>query len=148
VRGVHPGDAPPQPIGIWVGAYGPRMLRMIGRKADGWVPSFGRVSVDDLRAGQSTIDEAASAAGRDPSAIRRVLNIGGTISRSGSGDRAEPPTRVGQIGGLAGPPSYWHELLGGLAQISFDAFVFWPIEASVEQIERLAHEVAPALRDA
>jgi hypothetical protein len=104
--------------------------------------------VDDLRAGQSTIDEAATAAGRDPSTIRRVLNIGGTISRSGPGDRAEPPTRVGQIGGLAGPPSYWHELLGGLAQIGFDAFVFWPIEASVEQTERLAHEVAPALRDA
>jgi alkanesulfonate monooxygenase SsuD/methylene tetrahydromethanopterin reductase-like flavin-dependent oxidoreductase (luciferase family) len=39
VAGVRPGPAPAHPIGIWVGAYGPRMLRLVGRLADGWVPS-------------------------------------------------------------------------------------------------------------
>lgn len=147
VRGVHPGDAPPHPIGIWVGAYGPRMLRLIGRHADGWVPSYGRASVEDLRSAHAVIDEAAVEAGRDPAAIRRVLNIGGQITGPDAADRPEPGQTVGQLGGgLAGPPEYWRDLLAGLAEIGFDAFVFWPTEPSAEQIERLADEVAPALR--
>jgi alkanesulfonate monooxygenase SsuD/methylene tetrahydromethanopterin reductase-like flavin-dependent oxidoreductase (luciferase family) len=146
LRGVHPGDAPPHPIGIWVGAYGPRMLRLIGHRADGWVPSYGRTPVEDLRTAHAVIDEAATAAGRAPSTIRRVLNIGGTITASGVGDRAAPPRSVGQIDGLAGPASYWLEFLVGLAELGFDAFVFWPMEPSAEEIERFAHEVAPALR--
>lgn len=147
VRGVHPGDAPPHRIGIWVGAYGPRMLRLIGRRADGWVPSYGRASVEDLRRAHAVIDEAAVEAGRDPAAIRRVLNIGGQITGPGAGDPPELGRSVGQLGGgLAGPPEYWLDLLGGLAEIGFDAFVFWPMEPSAEQIERLADEVAPALR--
>ena len=36
---VKPGPAPGHRIGIWVGAFGPRMLSLIGRLADGWVPS-------------------------------------------------------------------------------------------------------------
>lgn len=39
LRGAQPGPPPPHPIGIWVGAYKPRMLRLTGRLADGWFPS-------------------------------------------------------------------------------------------------------------
>src|SRR3954465_9651587 len=28
--GLHPGPAPAHPIGIWLGAYGPRMVRLLG----------------------------------------------------------------------------------------------------------------------
>lgn len=148
VRGVHPGDVPPHPIGVWVGAYGPRMLRLIGRRADGWVPSYGRAPVEDLGRAHAVIDAAAVEAGRDPAAIRRVLNIGGRITVPGAGDRPEPERSVGQLGGgLAGPSDYWLELLGGLAEIGFDAFVFWPMEPTAVQVERLAHEIAPALRE-
>jgi alkanesulfonate monooxygenase SsuD/methylene tetrahydromethanopterin reductase-like flavin-dependent oxidoreductase (luciferase family) len=147
VRGVHPGDAPPHPIGIWVGAYGPRMLRLIGRRADGWVPSYGRAPVEDLRSAHTVIDEAAVEAGRDPAAIQRVLNIGGQITGPGAGHRPEPGRSVGQLGGgLAGPPEYWLDLLGGLTEIGFDAFVFWPTEPSAEQVELLPEEVARILR--
>src|SRR6266545_4963193 len=41
VRGYHPGPAPAHGIEIWIGAYKPRMLRLIGRLADGWLPSVG-----------------------------------------------------------------------------------------------------------
>src|ERR671923_117292 len=37
VKGLHPGPPPAHPIEIWVGAYKPRMLNLIGRLADGWV---------------------------------------------------------------------------------------------------------------
>src|SRR5207237_1109658 len=63
-------------IGIWLGAYKPRMLSLVGRLADGWVPSYGYVKEPDLLEGNRRIDEAAVAAGRDPRSIRRVLNAG------------------------------------------------------------------------
>lgn len=74
--GAHSGPVPAHPVGIWLGAYRPRMLSLVGRLADGWVPSFGYLKPDDLSEGNKRIDEAALAAGRDPRKIRRVLNAG------------------------------------------------------------------------
>jgi alkanesulfonate monooxygenase SsuD/methylene tetrahydromethanopterin reductase-like flavin-dependent oxidoreductase (luciferase family) len=76
LAGVQSGPVPSHEIGIWVGAYKPRMLSLIGRMADGWVPSLGYVQPADLAEANKRIDEAASVAGRDPKAIRRVLNTG------------------------------------------------------------------------
>src|ERR1700687_558413 len=41
LSGVHTGPPPAHPIGIWLGAYRPRMLSLVGRAADGWAPSLG-----------------------------------------------------------------------------------------------------------
>src|SRR5688572_22679079 len=38
VRGAKRGPEPAHDIGLWLGAYKPRMLRLTGRKADGWLP--------------------------------------------------------------------------------------------------------------
>lgn len=69
---------------IWVGAAGPRMLNLIGRLADGWIPSSGFAPPERLPELHERIDEAAQAAGRKPSEIRRVYNVSGTIT---DGDR-------------------------------------------------------------
>ncbi|HET9420215.1 MAG TPA: TIGR03557 family F420-dependent LLM class oxidoreductase, partial [Nocardioides sp.] len=45
IAGAQPGPAPAHDIGIWLGAYKPRMLRLTGAKADGWVPSMGYVEL-------------------------------------------------------------------------------------------------------
>src|SRR6266576_4687453 len=74
--GAQTGPKPVHPIGIWLGAYKPRMLSLVGRLADGWVPSYGYVKEPDLLEGNRRIDEAPVAAGRDPRSIRRVLNAG------------------------------------------------------------------------
>ena len=58
------------------------MRRLAGRKADGWIPSLGPLSPDDLRDGNRLIDEAAEAAGRDPRKIRHILNVQGVIGDS------------------------------------------------------------------
>jgi alkanesulfonate monooxygenase SsuD/methylene tetrahydromethanopterin reductase-like flavin-dependent oxidoreductase (luciferase family) len=76
LAGAHSGPVPAHPIGIWLGAYKPRMLSLVGRLADGWVPSLGYFQPADLLEGNRRIDEAATAAGRDPRSIRRVLNAG------------------------------------------------------------------------
>jgi alkanesulfonate monooxygenase SsuD/methylene tetrahydromethanopterin reductase-like flavin-dependent oxidoreductase (luciferase family) len=37
--GTQGGPAPAHAMSIWVGAHQPRMLRLTGRTADGWLPS-------------------------------------------------------------------------------------------------------------
>ena len=75
VRGAKPGPAPAHPVELWLGAYKPRMLALTGAQADGWLPSESYAGVDALPAMNARIDAAARAAGRSPSAVRRLYNI-------------------------------------------------------------------------
>ncbi|HEY3872199.1 MAG TPA: LLM class flavin-dependent oxidoreductase [Actinocrinis sp.] len=70
-----PGPFPRHSIGIRLGAYGPRMLALTGRVADGWVPSEPYAPVDALAEMTKRIDDAALSAGRDPSRIERWYHI-------------------------------------------------------------------------
>jgi alkanesulfonate monooxygenase SsuD/methylene tetrahydromethanopterin reductase-like flavin-dependent oxidoreductase (luciferase family) len=136
LAGVNAGPAPAHAIGLWVGAYGPRMLDLIGRKADGWVPSLRPgVTAETLSRGLRIIEGAASKAGRDSRSIRRVLNVGGAVAQQ-RGD------------GMVGPPKFWVEELTGLVAVGMDAFVFWPAEDEERQIELFAADVIPAVREA
>lgn len=44
VDGAKRGPAPAHEMGIWLGAYKPRMLRLTGAKADGWIPTLNYVN--------------------------------------------------------------------------------------------------------
>lgn len=135
LRGMRPGPKPVHPIGIWVGAYGPRMLELIGRIADGWVPSLGYSPPQKLPEMQQRIDDAASKAEREPGEIRRAYNISGRI---GDGHR----------GFLDGPASHWVEELTRFAlELGMDTFIYWPSEDHVRQIEVFANEVVPTVRE-
>jgi alkanesulfonate monooxygenase SsuD/methylene tetrahydromethanopterin reductase-like flavin-dependent oxidoreductase (luciferase family) len=144
--GARPGPQPAHPIGIWVGAFKPRMMRLVGRKADGWLPSLGVLSREEMRAGNERIDEAAEKAGRDPRSIRRILNLQGLIGDEAPPSRAELP--VGYLLGepLAGPPEWWVETLSGYMADGFDTLVFWPVDPDPGQVELFAGEVVPRLR--
>jgi alkanesulfonate monooxygenase SsuD/methylene tetrahydromethanopterin reductase-like flavin-dependent oxidoreductase (luciferase family) len=120
------------------------MLRLVGRKADGWLPSLGVLSRDELRAGNERIDEAAEKAGRDPGSIRRIINVQGLIGEGRPPARAD--LRVGYLAGepLAGPPDWWVETIRGFADDGFDTVVFWPVDPSPGQVELLAAAQASA----
>jgi alkanesulfonate monooxygenase SsuD/methylene tetrahydromethanopterin reductase-like flavin-dependent oxidoreductase (luciferase family)/hemerythrin-like domain-containing protein len=76
VRGAKRGPAPAHDIAIWVGGLKPRMLALIGRVADGWLPSYSYLENRDvLGQGNERIDEAARAAGREPGEVRRLTNV-------------------------------------------------------------------------
>jgi alkanesulfonate monooxygenase SsuD/methylene tetrahydromethanopterin reductase-like flavin-dependent oxidoreductase (luciferase family) len=124
VRGAKRGPEPAHDIQIWLGALKPRMLRLIARKADGWLPSLMYLKDGDLRRGNRTIDAAAAAAGRDPREIRRLLNV-----------------PAGEA-----PPEQWAEQLLPLAlEDGVSAFIVMADDPHT--IERWA-AVAPALREA
>ncbi|MDQ3973650.1 MAG: LLM class flavin-dependent oxidoreductase [Actinomycetota bacterium] len=134
--GVKAGPPPAHDIDIWVGGYGPKMLRLVGRLADGWLPSSGYLSREDLEAKQEVVDAAAEEAGRDPAAIRRALNVGGMVT-----DGATEQW-------LTGPVEHWVEELTSLAvESGFDTFVFWPDEDPGAQLRAFA-EVAGGVREA
>jgi alkanesulfonate monooxygenase SsuD/methylene tetrahydromethanopterin reductase-like flavin-dependent oxidoreductase (luciferase family) len=133
--GFRPGPPPAHDMGIWVGAYKPRMLALTGRMADGWVPSLQYAPPEELAAMRDRVDAAARDAGRDPASIRRVLNIAGTV--------ADGPV----TGLLEGPPAHWVDTLRGLRDdLGFDTFVLAPQGDVMQQIERFAREVAPEVR--
>jgi FAD/FMN-containing dehydrogenase len=119
VRGAKRGPEPAHDIGIWLGAYKPRMLNLTGRKADGWLPSLQYLESDAIAPSNAAIDEAALAAGRDPREIRRMLNI---------------------------PALPVEQLLPYVLEHGFSTFILSGDDP--REIQRFGAEVAPALREA
>lgn len=139
VSGAKRGPKPAHDIGIWVGAYKPRILRMTGRAADGWLPSLAYLpgGPRDLTAMNAHIDDGATRAGRDPRAVRRLLNVSGQFTPAGQGL-------------LVGPPEQWVDDLTGIAlEYGISGFILAADDpATIERFadvaqgvrERVAHE--------
>jgi alkanesulfonate monooxygenase SsuD/methylene tetrahydromethanopterin reductase-like flavin-dependent oxidoreductase (luciferase family) len=130
---------PPKPaVPIWVGSFKPRMLAVTGRHADGWLPTNAYLDLAEVPDMHRRIDEAAVAAGRDPSRITRVFNVMGTIS-----DRVTE--RNDTL--LNGSATHWvNALLDYRERLGFDSFVFWPVQGDVrEQIRLFFEHVRPRL---
>ncbi|MEU5866444.1 LLM class flavin-dependent oxidoreductase [Nonomuraea sp. NPDC047529] len=120
VDGLKRGPRPAHDIGIWIGAYKPRMLRLTGRLADGWLPSLPRLTdAAALAEGNAVIDEAATEAGRSPSDVRRLLNLAEPLP-------AEQLAELALVHGVSG---------------------FILMSGDPRQFERFAAETAPAVRE-
>ena len=131
VDGAKRGPRPTHDIGIWVGALKPRILRLTGRQADGWLPSLGYLG--DRAAvvtANETIDEAATEAGRRPADVRRLLNVG--------------------VGGdselLSGPLTDRVEQLADLA-LTYGFATFIVAGDDEQAIMRVGRELAPGVRE-
>lgn len=136
VAGAKRGPAPAHDVGIWVGAYKPRILRLVGRAADGWLPSMQYLEggVSELAGMNRHIDDAAVAAGRRPEDVRRFLNISGRFAARGSGF-------------LQGPPTQWVTDLTEVAlAYGTSGFILASDDATTTQT--YAAEVAPGVREA
>ena len=112
-----------------LGAYGPRMLRLTGRLADGWLPSLGGhyLTPEDVPQRQAAIDEAARAAGRDPGDIERAVNVMG----------------------LEGTPASWAQQLARIAtDLHFSTLLVGvPDDDPIGFIRRLGEDTAPTVRE-
>src|SRR6478609_7000017 len=133
LAGVKPGPRPVHDMGIWLGVGRKRTLGLVGRAADGWVPSSGWATPDKLADMHARIDEAAVTAGRDPAQIRRVYNVWGLIDGPG-----------GFLNGSAG--QWVDELTELVVYRGMDTFVFGPSADPVPQSQRFANEIAPVVR--
>lgn len=120
VHDAERGPAPAHKIPIWLGAHKPKMLDLVGRKADGWLASLPVMKPGALPKGNAIIDDAARAAGREPREITRLLNI--------APDQQTPEA---------------------LAQLVLEdgVSVFLLISDDPDVLERFAAETAPAVRE-
>lgn len=133
--GVHSGPVPVHDVSIWVGAYGSRMLGVIGRHADGWLPSSPYLPPDELLDKHAVIDEAADDAGRDPDEVLRLYNIKGRI--------IDGPAEEWLVGGQ----DHWVEQLRDLHEEKrMDGFILWPDGEDHDTQVRAFAEVAGELR--
>ena len=120
LEGAKPGPAPAHDVGIWVGAYKPRMLDLVGRKGDGWLPSLPYLQPGDLAAGNAAIDRAAARGRPRP--------------------RGDPPPAERRS--RPHVPRTWRALV---TEDRIDTLILTADDAA--SIERLAAETAPAVRE-
>ena len=120
-EGKYDGPRPAHEIGIWVGAYRPRMLRITGALADGWIPSQSYLPPHEVPEAMKRIDDAAEAEGRDAKQIRRLYNL-----------LSDEPPAAEQIADFA-------------TELGFDTFIFSP--ADVHELERVAADLVPAIKE-
>jgi alkanesulfonate monooxygenase SsuD/methylene tetrahydromethanopterin reductase-like flavin-dependent oxidoreductase (luciferase family) len=143
---VHSGPPPAHPIGIWLGVAGPRMLELLGRKADGWVAPLS-TGFETKQPAQDRIDAAAIAAGRQPGDIRRVIQLVGSVT-----DALGPATRPRSGPGnqpIHTTPERWAQIIAELAtEERFDTVNLIPQPENTHQIERFAADVIPRVRGA
>ncbi|WP_202797013.1 LLM class flavin-dependent oxidoreductase [Kribbella flavida] len=132
LSGAKRGPAPAHDVEIWLGAYKPRMLALTGRSADGWLPSSAYAGPDELAAMNKIIDEAAVAAGREPSTVRRLYNVSGRFD--------------GRSGFLQGPEEVWIEQLTELT-LTEGMSTYILASDDPDDIRRFA-EVAAGVREA
>jgi alkanesulfonate monooxygenase SsuD/methylene tetrahydromethanopterin reductase-like flavin-dependent oxidoreductase (luciferase family) len=140
------GPAPAHRIGIWLGAVGPQMLDLTGRKADGWIAPLA-TGYDAKPAAQDRIDSAARAAGRDPASIHRAIQLVGTVTgtphttgrpRSGPGGQ---PIRT--------TPDIWADIIAEFAaEGRFDTVNLVLEQETSDQLRLFAAEVIPLARAA
>ncbi|MDI9973087.1 LLM class flavin-dependent oxidoreductase [Rhodococcus sp. IEGM 1307] len=137
LAGVHPGPVPAHRIGIWLGVGGPRLLRALGRSADGWVPSSSYFPPEVLPGMHARIDAGAADAGRDPSSIVRAYNVFGRVSDTPSDTL------------FHGTADQWVSQLTEIAvEAGMDTFIFGTDGDDLAQVRRFATDVAPAVRAA
>lgn len=133
VSGMTRGPESPNDIPILLGAYKPRILKLVGEKADAWLPSLSYMEISEIAEGNARIDDAAVNAGRQPEDIRRMLNINGSFLRA---DR----------GFLKGTPAMWAEQLAELT-LRDGISTYLLATGDPNDIQAFGEEVMPAVQE-
>jgi probable F420-dependent oxidoreductase len=110
---------------IYLGAFTPAGLKRVGERADGWMAGVqvpGGVNLDMLNSQRRAIDDAARAAGRDPSAIHTYVRINVA--------EGTPLEKVAEAVGLLADNGYPDALVDLL-------YVVTGTDAHLEWVERL-----------
>jgi alkanesulfonate monooxygenase SsuD/methylene tetrahydromethanopterin reductase-like flavin-dependent oxidoreductase (luciferase family) len=137
-------------IPIFIGALGPRMMRLTGRVADGWLKNRGwPASLDELRGLVAQLEEGAEKVGRDPRTIHRVLNGTAAVGARAVSDvrsRAQQGP-VGAAGLVGDSADEILNLIGQLREAGADTFhLAFPTDDRHDQIRAFGVEVVERAR--
>jgi alkanesulfonate monooxygenase SsuD/methylene tetrahydromethanopterin reductase-like flavin-dependent oxidoreductase (luciferase family) len=124
---------PIHPIPIWLGVFGDRMVDLVGRKADGWIPSLPLLAPDLAYQKLESIRRSAENAGRNPDKIAYAYNIP-VLVQAGAASRK---------GSIVGDAEQVAIQLANLVRHGFTYLNLWPLGDTVKQRELLVKEVIP-----
>ncbi|ONI84942.1 5,10-methylene tetrahydromethanopterin reductase [Saccharothrix sp. ALI-22-I] len=145
VTALEPAPVPAPPV--WTGSVGPKSLAVTGRLADGWIPGHAADWLSErYRTSRPVIDEAATAAGRDPRDIATIYNLPGVISPTPL--TATRDARGRWVGGSVG--QWVEELTGAVLEHDASGFVLFPVREPLTDVAlgTWAREIVPAVREA
>ncbi|MEU4746140.1 LLM class flavin-dependent oxidoreductase, partial [Actinosynnema sp. NPDC023658] len=145
VTALEPAPVPAAPV--WTGSVGPKSLEVTGRLADGWIPGHAADWLSErYRTSRPVIDEAATAAGRDPRDVATVYNLPGVITPSPLAATRDADGRW--VGGSVG--QWVEELTGAVLEHDAAGFVHFPVREPWTDVAlgAWANEVVPAVREA
>ena len=133
-------------IPIFIGAAQPRMMRLAGRTADGWIRNGGWPSdLDAYRAQLNLLEEAAAGAGRDGTRIHRVVNCNAYVGNEDPATKLA--TTFGNPGGLTGTAEQVLETIERYREAGVDTFhVQFQNDIIAEQIPAFGEQVIAKVR--
>jgi probable F420-dependent oxidoreductase len=148
-RPLQPGGPP-----LWLGGSADAALRRAGRLADGYIGTSSG-GPDGLLRAAGTVREAATAAGRDPAAVK----LGCLVWASVNDDQARadecaaaymrhyyPPARQGvPASSLVGPPALCVERAQEYFAAGVDVLIVGPVTTDPAHLDRLLGEVLTRL---
>jgi alkanesulfonate monooxygenase SsuD/methylene tetrahydromethanopterin reductase-like flavin-dependent oxidoreductase (luciferase family) len=128
---------PGHPVPTWLGVFGDRMLDLVGRKADGWLPTYQFLEPEQAYQKVERIRAVAEHAGRNPDEITFGYNVPILVEEGAVTNRWR----------IAGSERSVAGQLATIAQHGFTFLNMWPVSEASVQRERLARDVLPAVRD-
>lgn len=148
-----------QPPTLIMGGKGERTLQVVARHANEWNCSY--VGVETFRQKSAELDEAATAAGRDPAAIRRSIMIPFVVGRTADaiGQRIDAHRRTfpnlpsdleawHDAGFIGGPPAAVAEQIAAFVEAGATRFMLQHNDLDdLDTLELLAADVLPQFRD-
>ncbi len=155
LNNAQAGPSPYHKISIYTGAFGPRMMSVIGKLTDGWVsPLSTYMSSDEIKKRQQLIDQSARKNGRPPESIRRIAQLVGVISEKQSSTTSIPekkPFFIHDENPFTGSVSQWVDwVVSSYRDLEQDTFIFWPSAEGDEesQVRIFAEQVVPRVQSA
>jgi len=127
---------PAHQIPIWLGVFGPRMIDLAGRKANGWIPSYQFLAPEQAFRALERLRAAAHDAGRNPDDITYAYNVPVQIEHGA----------VTTKGLIAGSGEQVAQQLAELVRHGFSLVNLWTMGDDHAQREILAREVIPEVR--
>ena len=128
---------PGHPIPLWLGVFGDQMIDLVGRKADGWIPTYQLLKPEQAYRKLEHIRKVAETTGRNPDDITYAYNVPVLVAEGAV-------TTQGQIAGSATEVA---RQLADLVRHGFTLLNVWPGGETTRQRERLAREVLPIVRE-
>jgi alkanesulfonate monooxygenase SsuD/methylene tetrahydromethanopterin reductase-like flavin-dependent oxidoreductase (luciferase family) len=125
------------PIPIWLGVFGDRMVDLVGRKADGWLPTYQFLAPEPAYEKLERIRRVAEDAGRNPGDITYAYNVPVLVEAGSSTSRGQIAGNVAEVA----------RQLADLVRHGFTVLNLWPGGVAAQQRERLAREVLPTVRE-